>query len=703
MSLAGLALASLAPASLAPASLAPASLAPAVALHGAEQNAASAGEAVRATAERLQPWLDRTVLVPGQTQEDVQRYVEARVKRLTPPAHLEEWRREAERLRQEMLDQVVFRGVPEAWRKASPRVDWQGQVEAGDGYRIVRLRYEVLPGLWAPALLYEPQPLAEKHPVSLHVNGHDALGKAAPYKQIRCLNLAKRGTLALNIEWLGMGQLRTPGNTHGKLNQLDLCGVAGLAPFYLVMQRGLDVLLQHPQADAQRAAAAGLSGGGWQTIFLSSLDERVTLANPVAGYSSFLTRARHYSDLGDSEQTPSDMGMVADYTHLTALRAPRPTLLTYNVKDECCFASAHALPPLVETARPVFGLWGSESHLRTHVNEVPGTHNFERDNREALYRMLADHDFAVEGRPFPPEEIDVGELVRTADALRVELPADNADLHQLALQAARGLPRSPAFPAAEVADLKPWRQAREETLRELLRWSETTLQTQEVFAERAGDVQVRGWRLRVGQQWSFPVVEFEPPEAKGTTLLASQGGRRTLALAAATELAKGRRVVVLDPFYVGECEIKQRGYLFALLVATVGGRPLGVQAEQIAATANWLANERGAGPVTLEAYGGRTTAAALAATALERQAFSEVRLHEAYGSLHEVLEADLSYEQAPELFCFGLLAEFDLAGLTALAAPTPVRWVEPTERARRELQPLDAWYARLGRDWRVAP
>ena len=56
-------------------------------------------------------------------------------------------------------------------------------------------------------------------------------------------------------------------------------------------EQGLDVLLAHPNADPDRVAVAGLSGGGWQTIFISSLDERVKLANPVAGYSSFKTRA----------------------------------------------------------------------------------------------------------------------------------------------------------------------------------------------------------------------------------------------------------------------------------------------------------------------------------------------------------------------------------------------------------------------------
>src|SRR5262249_14900902 len=151
--------------------------------------------------------------------------------------------------------------------------------------------YECLPGLWIPALLYEPEMLAEAKaasdrnvPVVLNVNGHDPNGKAAEYKQIRCINLAKRGLLALNIEWFGMGQLRHADLAHTKMNQLDLCGSSGIAPFYLAMSKGIDLLLKHPHADPQRVAVAGLSGGGWQTIFISGLDSRVTLANPVAGY-----------------------------------------------------------------------------------------------------------------------------------------------------------------------------------------------------------------------------------------------------------------------------------------------------------------------------------------------------------------------------------------------------------------------------------
>ena len=288
-------------------------------------------------------------------------------------------------------------------------------------------------------MLYEPEQLKGRVPVVLNVNGHDSKGKAAPYKQIRCINLAKRGMLALNTEWLGMGQLQGDGFAHNRMNQLDLCGTSGLAVFYLVMERALDVLVDLPHADIDRVAMAGLSGGGWQTILLSSLDRRVTLANPVAGYSSFKTRVEFFADIGDSEQAPTDLAKLADYLHLTALRAPRPTLLTYNSKDECCFVSDHALQPLLDAALPIYKLAGAEGRLRSHVNDDPGTHNFLRENREAFYKMVGDHFYAGDAS-YDGKEIESEKEVKSAEELNVPLPENNLDFHKLAMALMADLP-----------------------------------------------------------------------------------------------------------------------------------------------------------------------------------------------------------------------------------------------------------------------
>jgi len=620
---------------------------------------------------------------------EVQRYVEARVPRGPPYATAAQWQAEADRLRNAILDRVIFRGQAAAWRDAPAKVQYLDTIEGGPGYHIKKLRYEALPGLWIPALLYEPDSLTGRVPPVLNVNGHTSLGKQYPPKQLRCINQAKRGMLALNIEWLGMGQLASSGFSHARMNQLDLCGTSGLAPFYLGMKRGLDVLLSLEHADPERVAVTGLSGGGWQTIVLSALDTRVTLTNPVAGYSSLLTRTRHFKDLGDSEQTPNDLATVADYTHLTAMMAPRATLLTYNSKDECCFESGYALQPLLDAAQPIFGLFGKKSSLRWHINDNPGTHNYEVDNRQALYRMLGDFFFAGDA-DFAAQEIPSDEEVKTAEQLTVELPSPNEDFHTLALTLSRTLPRAPDGPADSIQQ-RDWQNERRQQLREVVRAKDYKLTATEAGRETRGGVEAVYWRLMMDSDWTLPAVELGDAAAGKTALLVADGGRGSAADVAQQLLREGYRVVAVDPFYVGEAKCRQSDWLFALLVAAVGDRALGVQASQVAAAARWASERHGAEPVTLVASGPRSSVLALVAAALESQAITAVRLRQPLGSLKEVLERDWPVTEAPELFCFGLLECCDMRQLAALIAPRPLHLIEPSDRAKQELAGWAQW------------
>jgi dienelactone hydrolase len=645
--------------------------------------------------------LERPIVEPETALKEVKRFTEARVPPMPAVTTIAEWEQHAARMRQDVLDRVIYRGEAAAWRDAETKVEWLDTIAGGPGYQIKKLRYEALPGMWIPALLYVPERLDGKVPVVLNVNGHDRQGKAADYKQMRCINQAKRGMLALNVEWFGMGQLSTAGYSHARLNQLDLCGTSGLAPFYLAMKRGLDVLLSLEHADPERVAVAGLSGGGWQTILISSLDTRVTLSNPVAGYSSFRTRAEFGTDLGDSEQTPVDLATAADYAQLTALRAPRPTLLTFNAKDNCCFKADHALPPLLDAAGPIFKLYGKPQNLRFHINEVPGDHNFGLENREAFYRMLGDH-FAAGDAAFKSEEIPSDAELKTLDDLQVEIPERNADFHSLAMALSPKLPRHPEFPS-DAASAEVWQRERREKLRHVIHARKYDLHAEVAGAEQQGDVQATFWRFKLGTDWTVPAVELVRGEPQATTLFLSDLGRAKHAAEIEKLLAAGHRVLAVDPFYFGESQIAQRGYLFQLLISAVGERPLGVEAGQIAAIARWLHAERQLRPVKLAAIGPRTSACALVTAALEIESIGRVELQDSLGSLKELLEQNQSFDQSPELFCFGLLEEFDLRQLGGLIAPRPVAFVNPSERAQTEFAPLREFYGRLGVDFQTPP
>ncbi len=463
-----------------------------------------------------------------------------------------------------------------------------------------------MPGLWIPALLYEPDELRGKVPVMLNVNGHEGVGKAVAYKQMRCINQAKRGMIALNLEWFGMGQLKGNGFQHGLINALDLCGAGGVAVHYLAMERGIDILLAHEHADPERVGVTGLSGGGWQTIFFSPLETRVTFACPVAGYSSFHTRVRVLADLGDSEQTPCDLGTVVDYTHLTAMLAPHPALLTFNAKDDCCFAAGTALPPLLEAAEPVYRLYNAQGRLHTHINTDPGTHNYLLDNREALYQALAEA-WSRPDTSYSPKEIPSDNEVKTFDALKVGLPDENLDLQKLALSLAKDLPRGAELPG-EKAQVADWQQARRLKLRALVKSFEGGATVSRVAEETRAGITASWWTLRVGKTWTVPAVRLEPAEPKATmptVLLLADGGRKQKAAIerACALVADGRRVVAVDPFYFGESRPAERDNLWPLLVATVGERPLGVQVGEVLMAAKAFRPSEGSAPVSVVAVG----------------------------------------------------------------------------------------------------
>lgn len=628
-------------------------LASALALACAAQPVAQSRDVAATQAAAI---LSRPILAEAQTRVDTQVWLASRVPKFDVPASADVWRRTADQLRQRVLDEVIYRGAAREWRTQTPRVEFVEDLP-GDGYIVRKLRFEAVPGLLVPGLLYVPTPAPSgPTPVVINVNGHEGTGIANPYIQARCINLAKKGMYALNVEWVGQSQLANTGLVHYRMNQLDLVGTPGLAVFYEQLRRSVDIALGLPQADPMRIGVTGLSGGGWQTIMISALDTRVTLANPVAGISSYVTRTQWPDkDLGDSEQTPSDLASIVDYPHLNAMMAPRPLQLTHNAKDSCCFRADYALGPMVQQATPVFELLSVPERFSYHVNHDDG-HNYERDNREALYRFLHRHFFGGSAA-FDPTEIDVTGELRTVEQLATPLPAGNATFTSLARRLAEGLPRPGATPTAD-------------RLRELLRVPGYDVRAVQASDKGAGAT-ASGWKLHMAQ-WTVPAVELSPAgSAQGATLLLADEGRQSAGAAASTLLAAGQRVLAVDPFYFGESALGQRDFLFGLLVSALGERPLGIQAGQVIASARWLASRQG-GPVTLEAHGPRTSLIALVAAALAPDVVAGVRTHGQWTSLRAVLDQDITAQQMPEMFPFGLLAEFDIKQIEQLVAPRPV-------------------------------
>ncbi len=600
--------------------------------------------------------LSRTLLRKNTTLRELRTLLDPHLPRLTPPSSAAAWRKRAAQTRAQLLKQFFIGHAP-GLLKAAPRIQWQGTIETGQGYRIRKLRYEGYPGMWVPALLYEPTNLHGKVPVVLNPNGHHAGGKAMDYKQARCINLAKRGMLALSTEFIGMGELRADAQ-HLRIGLLDALGVSGIGVFYLLMKRGLDVLLAHKSADSTRVAMTGLSGGGWQTALLSALDERITVIVPVAGHSPLWQRRGCVADIGDLEQCPTDLCTIADYDVLTGMFAPRPTLLIYNHEDDCCFQTRRTRQSIYRPARAIYKLLGHGDHISLHDNLDPGTHNYERDNRRQLYRFLDRHFGLVtddDDLPFEAELLTEGQL-------DVGLPEDNATLHSLSLDRLQQIRRRRNKTSPPSSALTRAR------LRQLLHLAKPgNVASEKVSPTTRGVTQ---WRLAV-DGWTIPVTQISPTgKSKGVEIVLNDAGRRGSSLAAAGALARGHQAIVVDLLGTGESYISHQ---YHMVTACAGLRPLGLQVMQLQAIIAWAKRQCRAKQVHLRASGTVMPIVALIGAALEPATIADVELGGYLGSLDRLIDLPLSYADHAPLYCFGLLAEIDLPDLLRLARSVPVR------------------------------
>src|SRR5215831_3462069 len=207
----------------------------------------------QADASGLAPLLREEILPPAVALNELREHIVARVAKPPAASSAAEWTQSAGRLRRHLLADVVFHGWPKAWIEAPPRFEETGVIEAA-GYRIRKLRYEIVPGFFGAALLYEPTSQAGgKRPAVLNVYGHVGRpGKSVEYEQKRRVTLAQNGVLALSLEWLGFGELQHKGNSHWFAPHLDLVGANGVGLFYLAMRKGLDYLETRADVDPQR-------------------------------------------------------------------------------------------------------------------------------------------------------------------------------------------------------------------------------------------------------------------------------------------------------------------------------------------------------------------------------------------------------------------------------------------------------------------
>ena len=267
-----------------------------------------------------------------------------------------------------------------------------------DGYRVEKVIYESQPKHFVTALLFLPEKdvFSPPYPGVLIPCGHAQNAKGHEEYQSMGAFLALLGIAALVVDPVDQGER---GQYLGEGGWPQLWGTAGhwrvgigstllgrnTARFEIWDDmRGIDYLQSRPEVDPQRIGCTGNSGGGTQTSYMMSLDERIKAAAPscyLCGFPALLTTFGP----GDAEQNLFDqLGFGMDHADYVMMRAPSPVLMCVATKD---FFDIHGAWETFRAAKRLFTRMGFAE--RVEILENDAGHNYNTQQREGVVRWMA--------------------------------------------------------------------------------------------------------------------------------------------------------------------------------------------------------------------------------------------------------------------------------------------------------------------------
>jgi dienelactone hydrolase len=252
-------------------------------------------------------------------------------------ASLQDWTSQRDRFREELFEMVGLSPRPE---KSPLNATITGREERDD-FRVEKIHYQSMPGLYATGTLYLPKNAKGKVPAILYVCGHGnvkeggiSYGAKVTYQHHGAW-FARHGYACLTIDTIQLGELE--GLHHGTYREgMWWWNARGYTPGGVEAWnsiRAIDYLQSRPEIDGDKIGMTGRSGGGAYTWLTAALDERIKVAVPVAG----MTDLQNYVVDGCVTGHCDCMFIVNtyrwDYPKMAALIAPRPLLISNTDKD----------------------------------------------------------------------------------------------------------------------------------------------------------------------------------------------------------------------------------------------------------------------------------------------------------------------------------------------------------------------------------
>jgi len=243
-----------------------------------------------------------------------------------------------------------------------------------DGYTVENVAIEIMPGLWINGSLYKPLKFKGKIPVILNPDGHWEKQRYRPDCQIRCAAMARMGAMAFSYDLFAWGEslLQFKIEDHRRSLAMTMQALGGI--------RILDYLLSLKEADANRVAITGGSGGGSHTVLMTALDNRIKVSAPVVSLSSYFYGG-----------CPCESGMDihgcmgrTNNVEIAAMAAPRPQLVISDGGDWTDRMPEHDFPYLQKMYD-----WYGKKELVSNVHLPQDKHDFGISKRTPVYQFMA--------------------------------------------------------------------------------------------------------------------------------------------------------------------------------------------------------------------------------------------------------------------------------------------------------------------------
>jgi len=549
------------------------------------------------------------------------------------------------------------------------------------GYHVEKVIFESQPKHYVTALLFLPDTDKYKppYPGVLVPCGHSSNGKAHEAYQTMGAFLALNGMAGLVFDPIDQGERSQMPSQLPRLAGTRAHTTLGVGSILLGRNtarfeiwdgmRAIDYLLSRPEVDPKRIGCTGNSGGGTQTSYLMSLDDRIVAAAPSCYITSF---ERLLDTIGPQDAEQNIYGQIAfgmDHADYLMMRAPMPTLICAATGD---FFDITGVWNSFRYAKRLYTRMEFPEHIDLLENDAG--HNYNKIQRQGVVRWMS-RWLLKKDVPITEPEIKLlsDEEVQCApegQVMNIEGARSTYDLNRDYEKELAGR-RKKLWDTANKAELldKVRKIAGIRSLEELPEPKVTMVET----VKRDG-YQIKKMILIPEDGIYLPALMFVPSiDSKKSVVLYIHEQGKTTAIESIKELIEaGHCVLAVDVRGIGETQQGKQGQLSGatgpdwkdVFTAYLLGRSyVGMRAEDVLVCARFLQQEQG-NPIDLIAVG-NVTIPTLHAAALEPKLFRSVSLTGLLSSWSNVIELGRSINQQVNAVQ-GALTTYDLPDLAGI-------------------------------------